>query len=86
MDSLYSFTLEQEILDEIGASVLASFYRYMNKHNISIEKKDLIAVMSLNIANSKHGIMKCKTMEELSFIRGQFKLAENCLKILDTDE
>lgn len=82
MSGTYRITMEQEVLDEMGANIIASFCSYMDKYNLSFDDKTSITVMSKSIANRKHDIMKCKTLEELYFVKGQFEFAQNCLKEL----
>ncbi len=83
MSDTYTLTLEQEILCEQAANIIADLCNYIRQHKIDINEKTPITVMIRAITNLKHDLLQCKTMEELLVVRGQFIFAENCLKSLE---
>lgn len=79
MPDTYALTLEQEILFEQAADISGSLFQYMEKNNLTPDNS-LAGVISKNIISMKNEIVGCKTMEELSVLRGQLDFIQKCLK------
>lgn len=83
--SKYDFSLRQEVLMEVGASILGDLFRYGEEKNIN-DDTDPVSILYNLIWNAKQDIILSKTEAELELeqIEGQFHLARNFLSGLET--
>lgn len=81
--SKYEFSLRQEVLMEIGASILGDLFRYSEEKNIH-DEADPISIFYDLIWNAKQDIIISQTEAELEQIEGQFHLARSFLSGLET--
>ena len=81
--SKYEFSLRQEVLMEVGASVLGDLFRYSEERNIESES-DPVTILYGLVWNAKQDILLAKTEAELDQIEGKFRLARNFLSGLET--
>ena len=68
--SKYEFSLRQEVLMEVGASILGDLFRYGEEKNIN-DDSDPVSILYNLIWNAKQDIILSKTEAEL---RGSFTL------------
>ena len=80
--SKYEFSLRQEVLMEVGASVLGDLFRYGEEKNIE-NRLDPVSILYGLVWNAKQDILLSKTEAELEQIEGQFHLARNFLAGLE---
>ena len=80
--SKYEFSLRQEVLMEVGASVLGDLFRYCEEKNIE-SKLDPVSILYGLVWNAEQDILLSKTEAELEQIEGQFHLARNFLSGLE---
>ena len=80
--SKYEFSLRQEVLMEVGASILGDLFRYSEEHGIE-DETDPVNILYNLIWNAKQDIILTKTERELEQIEGQFRLARNFLSGLE---
>lgn len=78
----YEFSLRQEVLNEIGASVLGDLFRYSEENGID-DKTDPVNILFNLIWNTKQDIIMATTEEQLQQIEGQFCLARDFLSNLE---
>ena len=76
--SKYEFSLRQEVLMEVGASILGDLFRYSEENEIENDA-DPVNILYNLIRTAKQNIILSKTEEELEQIEGQFCLAGNFL-------
>ena len=81
--SKYEFSLRQEVLMEVGASILGDLFRYGEEKNIN-DDTDPVSILYNLIWNAKQDIILSKTEAELEQIEGQFHLARNFLSGLES--
>ena len=81
--SKYEFSLRQEVLMEVGASILGDLFRYSEEKNID-DDADPVSILYDLIWNAKQDILLSKAETELEQIEGQFRLARNLLTVLET--
>ena len=81
--SKYEFSLRQEVLMEVGASILGDLFRYGEEKNIN-DDSDPVSILYNLIWNAKQDIILSKTEAELEQIGGQFHLARNFLSGLES--
>ena len=81
--SRYEFSLRQEVLMEVGASILGDLFRYSEEKNIN-DDSDPVSILYKLIWNVKQDIILSKTDAELEQIEGQFHLARDFLSGLET--
>ena len=79
----YEFSLRQEVLLEVGASILGDLFRYREENKIENEANPISILYTL-IWNAKLDIILSKTEAELEQIEGQFSLARHFLSTLET--
>lgn len=80
--SKYEFSLRQEVLMEVGASVLGDLFRYGEEKNIE-SRSDPVSILYGLVWNAKQDILLSKTEAELEQIEGQFHLARDFLSGLE---
>lgn len=80
--SKYEFSLRQEVLMEVGASILGDLFRYSEENEIENDA-DPVNILYNLIRTAKQNIILSKTEEELEQIEGQFCLARNFLSGLE---
>lgn len=80
--SKYEFSLRQEVLLEVGASILGDLFRYSEEKRIENDA-DPVSILYNLIWNAKQDIILSKTEAELEQIEGQFSLARNVLSGLE---
>ena len=79
--SKYEFSLRQEVLMEVGASILGDLFRYSEENKIENDA-DPVNILYYLIRSAKQDIVLSQTEEELERIEGQFYLARNFLSDL----
>ena len=72
--SIYEFSLRQEVLMEVGASILGDLSRYSQRNNIESDSEPA-SILSALIWNAKQDILLANSESELNEIEGQFNLA-----------
>jgi len=82
MMSKYEFSLRQEVLMEVGASILGDLFRYSEENKIENDA-DPVNILYYLIRSAKQDIVLSQTEEELEQIEGQFRLARNFLSGLE---
>lgn len=78
MDTMdkYQFSLQQEILLDKGAAILAGFFHYARDYNIPLEdRQNPINVMYSLVRDTKHNILLASTENDLDKIEAQFDFA-----------
>lgn len=80
--SKYEFSLRQEILMEVGASILGDLFRYSEENKIE-DDADPVSILYDLIRSAKQDVILSQTEEELEQIEGQFCLARNFLSGLE---
>jgi len=80
--SKYEFSLRQEVLMEVGASILGDLFRYSEENKIENDA-DPVNILYYLIRSAKQDIVLSQTEEELEQIEGQFRLARNFLSGLE---
>ena len=80
--SKYEFSLRQEVLMEVGASILGDLFRYSEENKIENDA-DPVNILYYLIRSAKQDVVLSQTEEELEQIEGQFRLARNFLSGLE---
>ena len=83
--SIYEFSLRQEVLMEVGASILGDLSRYSQRNNIESDSEPA-SILSALIWNAKQDIILAKTESELDQIDGKFQLAQNFLAGMESSQ
>lgn len=75
----YEVALQKEILREVGANVLASFYHYFQDTHISInDEQNPIVIFYKDLVEIHNGIYGAhNTLDDLKKVEGQFQLAND---------
>lgn len=83
MESKYFICLEIEILNEIGASVISSYSRFIDEKGINMEdNKNPIMVIYRNLVILKNNLFSYESFDELKMVEGEFRFAKKCLENL----
>ena len=80
-----NFYLEQEVLSEFTAEIIADFIRYINRNKIDKnDKTNAIIIIFDELCKLKNSIYseKMQTMEDLKILEEKFLFAESILKEL----
>lgn len=83
--TIYEFSLRQEVLLEMGASVLGDIFRYILKNDINSDT-DPVEILYGLVHNAKQDILISKTIEELDKIEGQFILARSFIAAVEKSQ
>ena len=81
--SQYEFSLRQEVLLEVGSSILGDLFRYSEEKGIE-DDADPVSILYNLVWNVKQDIILSKTESELEQIEGQFHLARDFLSGMET--
>ena len=82
----YNFYLEQEVLSEFTAEILAEFSRYFMKNNISIDDiRNPVVILNNKLCELKATFYtdKVNSMEDLKRIENNFIFARSILKDIE---
>ena len=80
------FYLEQEVLSEFTAEIIADFIRYINRNKIDKnDKTNAMIIIFDELGKLKNSIYseKIKTMEDLKILEEKFLFAKSILKELE---
>ena len=80
-ETYYDVTYRMEILNEVAASISASYFRYMQKHNIDDEDSNSpVAKKCDKVWSFKRQILKCNTLKELQDIADNLRLLQDYIE------
>lgn len=82
MMSKYELSLRQEVLMEVGASILGDLFRYSEKNKIE-DDDDPVSILYNLIRSAKQDVILSQTEAELEQIEGKFCLARDFLSGLE---
>lgn len=75
----YDVVLEKEVLNEMGAGILADFSRFLDRNNISIEdKKNPVVILFWETVLIKNNIIGTTydKLDELKMVEGQLNFVK----------
>jgi len=84
MSSIYTVTLEKEVLRELASSIDASYSRYMSKHGIDWDDEtNPVTVNDHEVVASKDSILLCDTLDELKVFECRLKELRDIIEGLE---
>lgn len=82
--SKYEFSLRQEVLMEVGTSILGDLFRYSEENKVENDA-DPINILYYLIRSAKQDVILSQTEAELEQIEGKFCLARDFLSGIEME-